>query len=408
MADYYGLSGWYSQYYSFYDKKGKPKKEHITRLNIASMLRRTMQMFKWDIKYKGEPCETITNRSLELLVQTNGMGGVVEYENKLYCLFGTMGGQPNYNFMPTKFIWANAALGASGEENIYDFKDMKRTCVIIPNDSLYQGLVPILTLHCEQLTEIELTKRAIMIWLRAPHTFAAGSNNAFRDVTDYISKLYDGELSAVLDKNVMNPLKVLADGNNNGTKGIMTSLLESQQYEKASMFNNVGLDMNYNMKRETITSSEAQLGESALLPLPDDMFAQREKAAKEMMEVFDCEVSVEFNSAWKNLRVSIQLALEKERTEAQGMQTFQPIGNNNVEVSDGKPNETNSDSTGDDSDGRDDNSGLERDNEPRDVGGDGTTETVVEKVIGELDMATQQLEQLAEEGGVTDEEDKTN
>lgn len=396
MKDFNGIKGWGSTYFSFYDHKGKPKKDDITRLNISSMLRRTLQMFKWSIKYKGEECTTITNRSLELLVQTNGLGGVVEYKDNLYCLFGTLGGEPNYNYMPTKFIWANAALNANGEENIYDFKDMKRSCVIIPNDSLYQGVLPILTLHCEQLTEIELTKRAIMIWLRAPHTFTASNSNTYRDIMEYIGKLTNGELSAVIDKNIMNPIKVLADGNNNGTKGIMTSLLESQQYEKASMFNNVGLDMNYNMKRETITSSEAQLGESALLPLPDDMFAQREKAAKEMMEVFDCEISVDFNSAWKNLRVSIELALEKERAEAK-QQALQPFGNNNLEVSNGTDdNEADVDSAGDDS-GR---SSLDRP-EPDIVDGNGDDngqpESVIEQAVGELDMVAQQLEQLIDE-----------
>src|SRR5699024_7339527 len=132
---------------------------------------------------------------------------------------------------------------------------------------------------------------------------------------DYLCKRENGEIDAILDKNFMFTTETL--GKEVGGRNIITQLLEAEQYQKAAMFNDFGLQLNYNMKRESITSSEAQLGEGALLPDPDDMMEMRQAAVKEWNALWGRNISVEFDSAWRNLRVNIESEIAKEEAEVE-------------------------------------------------------------------------------------------
>ena len=302
-------------------KNSKTRKDEITQLQMANMLRRTARMFEW----KGLP-DTIPQRVLELSIQTRGYTGIINLNDKFYSVYGSLGGKFNYNYMPSWCIVANPYLkGLEGSRTfyIYDQDENKKDIVIIPNDSLYQGLIPLLSYHSELLTEIQLTKRCIMILSRMPKILTAPNNNAKSDLDGLLKDLEEGEISSMFDKNMlMNIGSVdLSDGT---ARNLMTQVLETEQYQKAAMFNDVGLQLNYNMKRETITSSEAQLGEGALLPLPDDMMEMRRIKCKELKDTFDLNWSVEFASAWKDLHKSIQVGIQVEESKIEG-------GENNVD-----------------------------------------------------------------------------
>lgn len=400
--EFFGLTGFEGfgirsrQYFS---EKRKNRKTLLTRYNIVMMLRRTLQMFDWKIEWRGETCKTIDKRNLELLVQSTGLAGLVEIDGNIYALFGTMGGQPNWNYMPTKFIFVNAYLNQSGERNIYDLKDGgKKNCVIIPNDSMYQGMIPVLSYHSELITEIELTKKAVLVWARAPHTFTAPTSNGVEDIKSYLKDLEKGNLSAIYDRNMLKDMKDLGS-DTSISRGSVTQILEALQYEKASLFNDIGLEMNYNMKRETITSSEAQLGEGSLKPLPDDMMDMRKIACKEANELWggDLNIEVEFASSWRDLHTSIELDLRKKEAETEENEDVQSTGQINEEVNEDGQND-NGMSGGDGQQSEPDNiNGADtRESESAD-NNDGTAEEVIAEVAGKLDMASQQLEELIEE-----------
>lgn len=319
MVEYLGLHGWEGVGNFFTPDNNKKwtaeeRKNKITKHIIFEQLQRTIQMFEWDIRCNGKTSTKITRRSLELLVQSNGLGGVVKVNDELYCLYGTLGGEPNWNYMPSKFIFANAFLNESRECDIYGI-DKDKDVVIIPNDSLYRGMIPTIKFHAEQLTETYLTKRAVLIWLRANRILTAPTSDAMDDLNDYMQDLELGKLASIYDKNFLKDIKDL--GGDSSVRGVVTQILECLQYEKAALFNDCGLQMNYNMKRESITSSEAQLGEGALLPKPDDMMDMRKMAVKEIKDVFDETWSVEFSSAWKDLHQSINLEIQLEQAEVQ-------------------------------------------------------------------------------------------
>lgn len=311
-------------------KKSDDRKDRITQLQMFNMIRRTSKMFEW----KGLP-DTIPQRDLELQIQTRGITGIIHYNDNYYSVYGGLGGVPNYNYMPTIYIVANPYLKLSKTYYIYNTEEHEKDVVIIPNDSLYQGLIPTLSYHCELLTEIQLTKRCVMIISRMPKILTAPNNNTKADLDGLIKDLIDGEITSMYDKNMLQNINSV-DVSDGTARNLMTQILETEQYQKAAMFNDIGLQMNYNMKRETITSSEAQLGESALLPLCDDMLEMRKKACKEVNDVFGLKWEVEFSSAWKDLRKSIQVEMALEEKELIEPNDVQSIGQENDNSEDNK------------------------------------------------------------------------
>lgn len=318
MADFdYQLFGMIKPRNFFNDSKSRKRK--ITKLNMDNMLRRTCRMFNW----KGLP-ETIPQRFLELVLQINGLCAIIKHSNELYCVWGSAGGEPNYNYLPTKFIVANPYLNIykaytvnSGEDN---------DCVLCLNDSLYQGMVPLISYHSELLTEIQLTKRCVMVTHRSPIIATAPSNNDKENVDEWFKNLENGDLKAIYDKNFLKQINSIPL--NNAGHNIITQILELEQYQKASLFNDIGLQMNYNMKRETITSSEAQLGESALLPLCDDMLEMRKNICAEVNKMYGQNWEVEFDSAWQDLRKSIEveMAISEKELNTDDTKTVQLTG----------------------------------------------------------------------------------
>ena len=79
---------------------------------------------------------------------------------------------------------------------------------------------------------------------------------------------------------------------------------------KASWFNELGLNANYNMKREAITSNESQLNDDMLLPLIDDMMNCRKLWIDEVNEMFGTNWSIDWASSWEDNIEETELAQE--------------------------------------------------------------------------------------------------
>jgi hypothetical protein len=87
---------------------------------------------------------------------------------------------------------------------------------------------------------------------------------------------------------------------------------------KAGLFNELGLNSNYNMKRESINSNESQLNDDMLHPLIDDMLAMRREALEKVNEMFGTNITVDFNSAWKDNEIENEAAIESMEAAAEG------------------------------------------------------------------------------------------
>ena len=272
------------EYVSKYDFKNKNK-----NLNdyITYMLNRSIIMFK----YHNLP-ETMPQREIELLLQTNGWGCVCEIDGNLYCLNGGLGGVPNAYNMPTEIIINNPYLKFNKTLTI------DTDCVVIPNDSMYVGLLPLYNRYCTMLVENDITMILATVNKRVQNLLSANDDNTVESAKNFLKKVYDGEIGVIAESKLFDSLKVNASSVNSTVS--MTELFEFEQYVKASLYNEIGLSANYNMKRERLTSAEVETNTDNLYPLVDDMINQRRKAVEKINEMFGTNIEIEFNSSWDN------------------------------------------------------------------------------------------------------------
>ena len=261
--------------------------------NVRTMtnydLNRLTQMFK----YKGLP-DTISKRDLEMLVLTKGFGTWADYKDNVYCLLSSLGGERNQNYMPTISIIANPYLNFNAELEI------DKNCVVMPNDSMYLGVLPLLVKHNTMLAENELTINIVDIISRVNDFLVANDDKAQKSAEKFIQDLIKGKIGVIGESGFMDNIRTLNTSSGSTSKPI-SEFIELEQYFKGSKYNELGLKSQFNMKREALNSSESELNDSVLLPLVDDMLECRQIAIDKVNKMFGLNISVEFNSAWEDM-----------------------------------------------------------------------------------------------------------
>ena len=260
-------------------------KEKALNNFLSYMLDRTQSMFS----YQNLP-ETIPQRNLEYFLQTNGTVFFTNVNGSYYVLIGNVGGEINPYYENTKYIVANPALKLSKEYTI------DKDGVLIRNDSLEQGLIPLLTKYGVLLVENDITIRNVTISTRMMNIISATDDNTLQSANDYIDKIIKGELSVVGESAFFDGIKV---HNSSFNTNYIREFIELQQYLKASLFNELGLQSNYNMKKAYINTTEVSISDDILLPFCDDMLKQRKQAVEKINDMFGLDISVDYDSSWK-------------------------------------------------------------------------------------------------------------
>ena len=276
------------------------------------MLDRTNQMFE----YTGLP-ETIPSEMLELYLQVNGHIGFVDWNGELYALPGGMGGAVDPYYRPTLYIIANPALGGSRSCKIcnylppYDKVEWEKSpdCVLMKNDTNFRGLFYLFSRYATQLAENDVSIRSAQINSRQQALISAATDRDVASANKYIKDLEDGKLSAVAETPFIDSIKA-ANLSVQGANNII-QLIELQQYLKASWYNEIGLNANFNMKREYLSEEEIRSSTDVLLPLIDNMLFCREEALDLVNSTFGTNITIKKNSAWENKQDEVDTAQDQ-------------------------------------------------------------------------------------------------
>ena len=126
----------------------------------------------------------------------------------------------------------------------------------------------------------------------------------------------------------------------------ITQLIELVQYYKASMYNELGLNANYNMKRERLNLGEVSMNVDVLLPYVDNMLKERQNAVEKINEMFDTEISVKLSSSWGLERDNYNaLAADLETAKENPEPTDEPDPTEETTETDGNDTETDGNDT---------------------------------------------------------------
>lgn len=241
--------------------------------------------------YSGLP-DTLPSCELERILQTTGHVTIAEHKGNIYAFDGGLQGEHLSPYAkPTQSLVTNVALNLT--RTFEDGKD----CVIAYNDSYGLGVAPIYAKFGYMLCETRLTQYNILILTRAQQLFSASDANTVASAQIYLKKLIDGELSVIAENAFFEGLKTHND--NASIASNLKTLIEFEQYLKASCLNEIGLNANWNAKREALNSSETGMNEASLLPFPIDMLKQRQTMVEAVNSLFGLNVTVELNEIWR-------------------------------------------------------------------------------------------------------------
>ena len=261
-------------------------KELMLNVFMRLMLARTQSMFV----YTGLP-DTIPQEYLERYLQIYGHCIIAEHGNDLYAFNGDLCGLEDVYHNPTQYIVANIAL------NLTKTYDINQNCILCKNDSYLQGLSLILRKYGTLLIENELTLYTLIKNSRASLLISAPDDKTKQSCELFIDKLDKGEMSIIGESQFFDGIKV--QPTMQGSAGVVIQFIELQQYIKASCLNEIGLNANYNMKRESLNSAESALNDDYLIPLIDNMLYCRQTFIEGVNTMFGTHFSVELHSAWR-------------------------------------------------------------------------------------------------------------
>lgn len=264
---------------------------------IQMNLDRTQQIFS----YAGLP-DTIPQDEFENILQRNGQCLVAKVDGDLYAFAGSFGGEPDEYDRPTKYIVANPALKHFQEYTIGE------DCVLVRNDFHMIGLMPILQKYGVLMLDTEISLNTISVLSRITLLISATDDRSKASADLFVKKILDGDFSVIGSNAMFEGVKMHTSSTTNGN--IVNQLVELMQYYRGTFFNELGLQANFNMKREHLTADEVAMNIDTLLPFVENMYNERVRAVSAINETFGTEIVVDYSGAWK----STQEHADKEET----------------------------------------------------------------------------------------------
>lgn len=246
---------------------------------------KTLSMFH----YENLP-ESLPYIELEKLLQVKGYAFITDkFDGELYAFDGALSGKQDVYGNYKEVIISNP---------LYQSKTLKldEDCVMIKNDDLCTGLEPLYRKNAIVLTESDLSLMLANYNSRIQTLISANDDNTISSAKEYLDKLIDGEIGIIAESKLFDSLKV----HNKAVSGLnINQLIELQQYLKANVLNEIGLNANYNMKRERLNTSEVEMNTDNLYPFIENMLNNRIQGIEKVNELFGTSIEIEFNNVWK-------------------------------------------------------------------------------------------------------------
>lgn len=331
--------------YKLYQAQIRDKDTAVTEF-IANTLAKTQSMFE----YEGLP-DSIPQKELERLLQTTGNAFVTSVDGVLYALSGGKGGEPDVYGRATLYTVANPAL------KLNKTYDIQKDGVLIENDSNGESLLPLIGRYAVLYTDGLISLNTASILTRITMLISASDDKTKQSADEFLRKIENGEFSIIGENAFFKGVNMQTAPTTNSV--YITQLIELIQYYKASMYNELGLNANYNMKRERLNLGEVSMNVDVLLPYVDNMLKERQNAVEKINEMFDTEISVKLASSWglerdnynalaADLSASAETTEEPDQQDGNDTETTETDGNDTETEETEETKETETETDGND------------------------------------------------------------
>lgn len=259
--------------------------------------------------YTGLP-DTVDRAILEKYLQLYGYVVFFKYNNKLYFTkAGLTGSEKSPYNEPTEALVNVPALG------INQRLTLNKNAVLVQNDDLKTGILPYIKKSGTLLIENEITMLLNSYNDRIQSLITAGSDQSIAAANQYLNNIINGNLGTIAENSFLKDITV---HNAQSTGKIdFSDLIQYQQYLKSDLYNMLGLSSLNNMKKERMNSLEVQANDDNVYPFVDSMLSNRKQGFEMVNKLFNGNIQVDFNGAWKDKA--------ENRTNSNANQVDEPV-----------------------------------------------------------------------------------
>lgn len=306
----------------YYEEDADPRARGIRckpqryRDTVGHWIRQTVGAFEWE----GLP-EEVPPWVLELWLQVYGWAAMIKTEDGVHIVSAPVAwwnGQYTPYYQPAGVIVTNPyAVKWSGE---YQYND---NAVLCRGDPLMQGMLPIIGTRAEMQVETDVSIICALQNLRIINLVKASTDKVKLAAENLFRRIRwgrQGIIQSETQKNLWSGATPAPDIEMLPLSGVppsyMQQLIETCQYIRGSLYNELGLQANWNAKRETLNDSEINAGEDTLRPLIDSMLKCREIFCEDCRRVLGLDISVKLAGAWAARAELAELEVEQAETAA--------------------------------------------------------------------------------------------
>lgn len=246
--------------------------------------------------------------------------GTTEKFDSPHAWRGYCGGVVTESYTGSRFIGASPVIGScdfeigktgiviynSTEDRFAPFaqysitKKRERIVIHEPPDALpTTALYQYIERTAQMLTDIDISTRTLLQTCRALIIITAKDEQTKTAAEIVLKKLYAGDISCIMLSNILDSIAISYAPTAANAANLLREYKEQAQFHLAQFFHAIGINSNYNLKRERLTTNEIDADEQSLLVNIADMKYCREQGIREFNSMFNGAVTVQLGDEWK-------------------------------------------------------------------------------------------------------------
>lgn len=233
---------------------------------------------------------TIDEQFLTMELIEHGVIGIIKSAGSIYAVRGNVGGSINEYYKPTEFIYANPILG-NGQPTINKecavlFLTKEDMMPFAITGGLSQLIDSTALLLADNIVSLNVAQKNSRLMILA----AADDDSTASSAECVLNAMYNGKPYKIAQKRLTDSLEVNPIANLRTAEN-MRQLIENQQYLIAHFLQELGINANYNLKRERLNTAEIELNTDCLDTLVDNMESTINFGLEKCNELFGTNIS---------------------------------------------------------------------------------------------------------------------
>ena len=264
---------------------------------VKQLTNKVSSLFKWE----GLP-ETVDPYFLELSLLLRGTVCFTKFEDKLYALNGSQGGEPNVYYKPQFYIIANPILGSKTVRiRQADSTDSVEGLdgIVMGNSALdlngWEGGLSCLIYQTSGLLADNLSSfNCSQVNGRVSQIFVADNDQLARSAEEILKAVYSGKPYKVASQDILNKISVLPAAST-GQANTLLNLIEAHAAILQNFYNEIGIGYQGNLKRERVNTAETNMMQGSYDISIWSMIKARKEAVEKINKLFGTSISVDLN-----------------------------------------------------------------------------------------------------------------